>query len=158
MSAPPTSQLSIATTPACYRRRLLNVALLAVVGLGLSLTPAASQAGDLRLRDGEFSGNWCGSAATFKLIRRPGDELRFDGTVRIHSTNQVDRLVVRQLRDDSLHMLRYLPDTNTGGIQVIITHPPETLRVNGQNVANFTTKKTFGHGANRGGFLRMPLP
>lgn len=140
------------------RRCFINLALLAVVGLGLSLTPQASQAGDIDMRNGTFRSNWCGSDAKITLVRRPGSDFIFDGTVTIESTGQVDKLFARQLEDDSLYMVRYLSGANTGKTQAMQTHPPQLLkREDGKIVANFATKKTYGDGARLAGFLRMTM-
>ena len=140
------------------RRCLINLALLATVGLGLSLTPQASQAGDIDLRNGTFRSNWCGFDARIQLTRRPGPDFIFDGTVTIEATGQVDKVFVRQLDDDSLHMVRYLSGSHSGQTQVMVTHPPELLkREDGKTVANFATKKTYGYGAKLAGFLRMTM-
>lgn len=140
------------------RRRLLSTGLLAAVALGLSLIPQTSQAGDIDLRNGTFRSNWCGSDARITLVRRPGDDFIFDGTVLIESTGQVDKVFVRQLEDDSLHMVRYLSGAQSGQTQVMQTHPPQLLkREDGKTVASFNTKRTYGYGARLAGFLRMTM-
>lgn len=159
MTALPQNQvLNVATNRPIVRRCIINLALLAAVGLGLSLASQASQAGDIDMRDGTFRSNWCGSDARITLVRRPGPEFIFDGTVLIESTGQIDKIFARQLEDDSLYMVRYLSGKDSGQTQAMQTHPPQLLkREDGKTVASFNTKRTYGPGARLAGFLRMTM-
>jgi len=144
------------------RRRMMRfkikVVLVAVV-LGMSVAPQFCEAGnpDHDLRAGTFRGNWCGSVAEFIIKNQPGEDWKFEGTVEILSTGQVDPITVQQLKNNSLHMVRSLSGKHEGQSQVMQTHPPETLSIGGIRTVNFAARRTEGYGARLAGFLRMPV-
>jgi hypothetical protein len=89
------------------------------------------------MHTGSFSGTWCNYAAQFDLFSKK-DDWKFDGKIRIHKTNQYDRLWIRQYRDNSLQIIRYLSGEQDGQIQNVKTFPPQILRGNGgQQIARF---------------------
>ena len=137
---------------------IIRVVMVAV-GLGSSQAAHKCEAGnpDHDLREGTFKGNWCGSAAEFKFKKQPGEDWKFEGTVEILSTGQVDRLTVQQLENNSLHMVRFLSGKHKGETQVMQTHPPETLDLGGKLTVNFPTRRVEGFGSRLAGFLRMPV-
>ncbi len=136
------------------KRFIINVVLVAV-GLGVSLAAGTCEAADTDMRLGTFKGNWCGSKAEFVITKQIANR-KFQGTVEILSTKQVDTIEIQQYGDNSLQMVRYLSGEHDGKIQVTRTHPPEILSIAGKRTANFPTKSTRGLGARLAGFLRVP--
>ncbi len=91
------------------------------------------------------------------IKRQKGQSWKFEGTVKILSTRQVDRITIEQLEDNSLYMLRYLSGQHSGKTQGMQTHPPEILSSGTRQIVNFPAKRTYGYGARLAGFLKMPV-
>ncbi len=144
-------------------KKFIMIVVMATVGFGASLTAQVSGAGktkpnpDHDLREGTFQGNWCGSSAEFTIKKQKGEDWKFEGTVKIFSTRQVDPITIEQLGDNSLHMVRFLSGQFKGKTQVTQTHPPETFSSGNKMIVNFPTRRTFGYGARTAGFLKMPV-
>ena len=138
------------------KQSIINGVVMVAVGLGMSLTAQTSRAADHDMRFGTFEGNWCGFPARFELTRERGNTWVFEGKITIKATGQIDRVTVKQNRDNSLRIVRYLTGAHTGTTQWVDTYPPETLVRNDKSYVNFMVRSAGGYGSKPLGHLHMP--